>query len=221
MAERDIHVDKSSIEIGRARPKGETDGPRKENSIQKPEIHGKVVAKKPSLAKKIVSAFAGEQVDNVGDYILYDVVIPGVKTLMYDVIIGGVGMALFGDSRPRGNARSSSSRITRYGDKSYVSYDRASYRDDRQYSRVNRRAMHEFDDILMESREEAEDVLSYLSDCITEYGQATVYDFKDCVGIDPNYMDRGFGWRALASARIVRDPRNAGYRFDLPPAQPL
>lgn len=81
------------------------------------------------------------------------------------------------------------------------------------------RARHDFDDILFESRGEAEDVLSYLVDLTIDYGVASVADFYDLSGIESQFTDNKYGWTNLRDACIDR-VRN-GYIIRLPQAKPL
>jgi hypothetical protein len=117
------------------------------------------------------------------------------------------------------NGEKRGSRTRRDGSKSYVSYNNYSSRDrdrrdDRRDISSKNRAHHNFDDIILSSRGEAEEVLSQLVDMTLDYGQATVADLYDLVGITSEYTDRDWGWENLSSASVsrVRD----GYMLNLP-----
>ena len=184
----------------------EKEEPRKLEKV----IKGKVIQKKKSLGKKFVETFINEDIDNVGSYVMYDVLIPAAKNLMVDMFHGSVDM-IFGEQK-RG------SRTRRDRDKSYVSYDRYSDRDkrsDRDRSSVNR-ARHSFDDVILSSRGEAEEVLSTLVDLTIDYGQATVSDLYELVGITGNFTDNKYGWEDLSSASVNRV--REGYALNLPKA---
>jgi hypothetical protein len=81
------------------------------------------------------------------------------------------------------------------------------------------RAKHDFDEVVLESRGEAEEVLSNLVDSIIDYGQATVADFYDLVGIATNFVDGKWGWTDLRNASVSRV--RGGYLINLPRTQPL
>lgn len=178
-------------------------------------IKGTVVTKKKSFFKKAADAFLGEDVPNVGSYILYDVIIPATKSTISDMISGGVDMMFFGESR--------GSRTRRDKGKSYTSYSNYYNRSDPRHDGRDRekrdynsrsRANHNFDDIILDTRGEAEDVLSHLVDLIIDYDQATVADLYDLVGVTTSFTDNKYGWDNLASATVsrVRD----GYLINLP-----
>lgn len=222
MAKRNMEVD-----TGAAGPKVVTmDYPsnshKKEQKVQtevekkvNKVVTGKVVKQKKSLMKKFTEVFIGDDIDSVGAYILYDVLIPAAKSTLSDMVGSGIEMLLFGETK--------GSRTKRDRNKSYVSYssyyDRNDNRrkDDRQDDRSRRnRSMLNFDDIILDQRGEAEEVLSHLVDLTEDYGIATVADLYDLVGITSNFTDNKYGWTNLSSAQIIR-VRN-GYLLSLPKA---
>lgn len=170
---------------------------------------GKVVKQKKSLGKKFAETFLGDNIESVSSYIIYDVIIPAAKNMISDTVSNGIEMLLFGQTR--------GSRTRRDRGKSYVSYSNY-YKDrdrdrDRQISQRNR-ARHNFDDIILESRGEAEEVLSHLVDLTEDYGMASVADLYDLVGVTSNFTDNKYGWDNLSSGRVV--PVRGGYLLELP-----
>lgn len=93
----------------------------------------------------------------------------------------------------------------------------AYYKDDNYL--VPRHIRHDFDEIILESRRKAEEVLSYLMDIIVDYGQVTVSDLYDYIGIQSNFTDEKYGWIDLRGS-IPRRVRG-GYSLDLPKPQLL
>jgi len=202
---------------GNSRKEREERKEKKEEPVKKVNkvIKGSVVTKKKSLGKRISETFLGDDVESVGSYIIHDIIIPATKNTISDMVSGGIEMLMFGETR--------GSRTRRDKGKSYVSYssyygDRRGDKRDRDRGRDDRdsrnRARHNFDDIILESRGEAEEVLSNMVDLIADYDTATVADLYDLVGMTSNYTDRNWGWENLRSASVsrVRD----GYRMDLP-----
>lgn len=185
---------------------------KKEETTKKVEkvVKGSVVQKKKSLGKRMTETFLGDDISSVTSYVIHDVLIPAAKATLSDIVSGGIEMLLFGETK--------GSRTRRDKGKSYVSYSNyyKNDRDDRR-SRVDtsrNRARHNFDDIILESRGEAEEVLSHLVDLTEDYGMASVADLYELVGITSNFTDNKYGWTNLSSASVsrVRD----GYLIDLP-----
>lgn len=61
------------------------------------------------------------------------------------------------------------------------------------------------DDVyILQSREEAEEVLTALHDILEKYGQVTVVDYKELVGVSSSYTENKRGWTDLSDARVER-----------------
>ena len=182
----------------------------------KPIVKGPVVKQKSSFATKFKESFFGEN-DNIGDFVLYDVLVPAFKNTLSDMGFGIVEM-LFG----RGSSRNGgcNNRILRDGGRSYISYNDISRgRDDRREINYGDRARHNFENVVYTSRGEAEDVLSHLVDLIAEYNEATVGAFYELSGIDSSPADYNYGWTNLRDAYTDR-ARN-GYIIRFPQVRPL
>lgn len=186
-------------------------------------VTGAVKRQKRGFGKKIAETFLEDNTRSVGDYVFHDVLIPAAKSMICDIVGWGgfAEMLLFGSVRGGG-----SSRTRQNGRGSFTSYDKAYYgassRDPRdrgrEMSRVGR-ARHDFDEIILETRGEAEDVLSHLVDLTIDYGQATVADLYDLVDITSEFTDNKYGWTDLRNASVSRV--RGGYLINLPRAIPL
>lgn len=211
MAQRDISADvgsgnrkvvKMDLPSNSHRAKRE-DTPEK--SVKK-VVKGGVKKRKKPLGNRLAELFLGEDIDNVGQYVIHDVLIPAAKNAITDMVTGGIEMALYGETRGRHTKRDKG--------RSNVSYNNYYNRGESRQSTRRNKVQHEFDDIVLESRPEAEEVLSHLVDLTVEYGQATVADLYDLVGITSTFADNKWGWESLGASSVhrVRD----GYALKLP-----
>lgn len=175
-------------------------------------VQGKV--KKKNEAKKFMSSLISDEAENLGSYIVTDVLIPGIKDTILDIIIGGAEMIFGGEGRRR--RRSTVDKV------SYINYnDRYKDRDrDRRSSDNVRRSACDFDDIIVDSRGEAEEVFSQLEAMIDTYKVARVSDLYDLVGITGPHTANRYGWTNLRNAEAVR-MRDGGYLLKLPRAIPI
>lgn len=221
MAERPMPVSETypnNSDRAKARIQEEPQRPDKLDKV----THGKVVQKKKSFGRRFAEAFGAREGQGVMDYILYDIIIPATKNMIVDSIQNGAEMMIFGEIQGGRRRRGGydSGRGYRYDRVSYRDDDRRGYgRDRRDDDRGDRRApsgMRDYEDIIFDSKEDAEDVISNLVDLIDAYGQATVADLYDLAGLTPEYTCGNYGWRNLGSARSrhIRD----GYVLDLPRA---
>lgn len=191
----------------RERKPREPDEPPREKIIS-----GTVRRKRRGVGSRIREALTGEDGRTVGGYIVWDILIPAARDMLYDIINGGAHRALYGNdgypSRGGGSGRGSSPIF------SYNSLSKPD-RYDRPRAISNRRALHNFDDIIFETRAEAEDILGALVDQTVEYQYATVADFYGFCGQMCSYTDRDWGWESLRDARISGD-RRRGYTIIFP-----
>jgi hypothetical protein len=81
------------------------------------------------------------------------------------------------------------------------------------------RAKHNFDEIVLNSRVEAEEVIDRLYDVVSRYESASVADLYELVGLSSTHTDHKWGWTDIRGAGVqrVRD----GYLLDLPSPEPL
>jgi hypothetical protein len=112
----------------------------------------------------------------------------------------------------------------RAGGGGYTNYSRMASRvpgasDPRPPISRQQRAQHDFSDIIIQSRAEAEDVLDGLRNLIHQYEVASVSDFYGLVGLTGEFTDDKWGWYDLRSAsiRAIR----GGYVLMLPRTQPI
>lgn len=192
---------------------------------------GKVIVKKAGPGKRFRAIFVGEGgFRGVATHVLWEVIIPGAKDLLYDSGQEYLGRSLGIDTR--GGARRGGGPIN-YNNiastlASRVNYNRPGFmtdpRDRQQQAQPAPKAGHPgrnitlgnvtIDDIICASRIEADDVISRMYNLIERYGRVTVADLFDLVGVTGEYTDENFGWVDLTGARPHRSGQ--GYRLDLP-----
>ena len=193
--------------------KAEQAAKRNEQSEKKIEkvVSGTAKTKKKSEMSKIKDIFISEDTSNVKSYLLMDILIPAIKKAVLDIVTTGADMILYGDEG--GNRRRAPSER--------VSYRRYyEQRDDRSIDRVRTRTGYSYDDIIVDNRGEAEEVLSRMDELIDQYGVVSVGDLYDLVGLTGTYTDQKYGWTNIRTAKPGR-LRDGGYVLKLPKALPI
>ena len=150
--------------------------------------------KRPASKRIRDSILPKEDRQAIGDYIIFDVVIPAVKNTISDVVKDAIDMFLFPNDS--GRRRSSRSGYTDYA-KPSSKYSRS--RDDDEYERrERRRSAKNIDDILFSSHARADAVYNALLDYIDEYGHARVSDLFEEAGVTvPDWTYDSYGWEQL------------------------
>ena len=189
--------------------KGNRPAPEEKKKVEK-VVRGTVKTKKKNELRKFADIFISEDIHTVGNFILTDVVVPTVKKVIVDIITEGANMIFFGD-RGRGSRSNSNS--------SYISYSRFSDGRNQSSNTSSYRSGYSHDDIVLETRGEAEEVLLRMDELIDTYGMASVADLYDLVGKSCHYTDHKYGWTNLRNAEPIRV--RDGYMLKLPKAGPI
>lgn len=177
--------------------------------------------KRRSLGKQFKEVFIVGSIGAASRFVVMDVVLPMARDLVYEAISEGFQKLIFGESRRyRGTTRPQA------GDYGYVAYNR--YSPTSPPSRLSSpqraisrqaRAMHDFDEIVLDSRVEAEQVLEELYEVVSRYESASVADLYQLVGLASTHTDNKWGWTDLHGAGVSRV--RGGYLLDLPDPEPL
>lgn len=188
---------------------------REDRSVEK-VVTGSVSRREKPLTRKVADNLISEEAPTVGSYILFDVMIPAVKSMLSDMISEGSDRILFG-----AGSRRSSGRRGQPTRADYISYNRASDRPERGGREMSHagRASHDFGEIIFDTRGDAEIVLERMSDLISDYGMATVSDLYDFCGMTGEYTDDRWGWTSSRAFVVVRT--RGGYILDLPKPSPI
>lgn len=186
-------------------------------------ITGTVNRRKKPLGQRFFETFVGGDASSVWSYVLGEVLIPAAKDVISDAITQGIDRMLFGDSRPGGyrrNSRSSSGYVN-YNRYSPPSSNWGSNRDRPRNHDISRRARasHDFDEIILATRPEAEKVLDRLFDLISNYEFASVADLYELVGLTGSHVDDNWGWTDLRGSTVRR--YRDGYLLNLPKTEYL
>jgi hypothetical protein len=172
-------------------------------------VSGKVTKKKNEI-RKMKDVFISEDAGNVKSYIVMDVLIPAIKNTILDIIIDSAKMVFGGGSRDKGRSVVDKVSYRNY----YTSRD-----DNRRPSTINSYSRFDYDDLVFESRGEAEAVIMQMDAMIEKYGYVTVGDLYDMVEMSAPYTANKYGWTSVANAKAV--PIRGGYILKLPKAAPI
>ena len=185
-----------------------------ENSEKKkiePVVKSGAKLRKKNELQKVAGSLISEDAKSVKSYILMDVLVPAIKDAIEDIVTNGIRMLLRGDTSARRSGPS--------GGISHISYNKAYDRRDR--SSLDRpRGVMDFDDLILPTRYEAEEVLRSLDDLIETYRIVSVADMYEAAGIrDFEYTARNYGWKDIRRAEVVH-VRN-GYWLKMPNVSPI
>lgn len=175
-------------------------------------ITGTAKTRKKGEMQKFADVFIAEDANNVKSYILMEVIIPAVKKAISDIVTTGIDMILYGEA----------GRSKRNGSTPKVSY-RQYYNQNSDPVRAgsaNSRRSIDYDDILFDTRGDAETVLDAMQDIIGQHGTVSIADLYELAHVpNDNFTLNRYGWANLNGAQAVRV--RDGYILKLPRAVPL
>ena len=151
-----------------------------------------------SILKSLIPKIDPTEMKN---HILMDLVIPTIKKSISDTI----ETLLYPGKSPQ-------------MDTSKAPYDSYYSRkqEERKYVRQPiRPAVYATDDIVLQTRGQALNVLSSMESIIDTYDCVCVANLLELVGLDSQYTDNNYGWLDLSDASVVQTKRG-GYLLDLP-----
>lgn len=173
---------------------------------------GMVKPKKKTEMQKFANVFVSEDVNNVKSYIVMDVLVPAIKKAISDIVTNGIDMILYGEAgRSKKNSSASKVSYQKY-------YDGGSPKKD--YAAQKSRTSYEYNELLFETRGDAESVLDAMNEIIAQYDVVSVADLYDLADVpNDNYAANKYGWSDIGGCRAVRVPE--GYVLKLPKPTPL
>ncbi len=178
----------------------------------KPVINrDRLVSTKKPLGKRISDTFLTEDTADIKNYIIRDVIIPGIKNVILDFI----SMLFFGETCFDG--RRNSRRIDRHERIDYRSHYRINsgrrsrdYDDNDYYDSDNK---VDFRNIIVRDREDAEIIVSNMRSRIRDEGAASIANLLDYIDVVGRYTDNNWGWdneRDIGIRRVA-----SGYLIDV------
>lgn len=185
---------------------------------------GKVVARPKSLGSRFKGIFFTGDFRNSRDFVFSDVLLPALRNMAADAVSKGFEKLIYGDRMDTRRGRPtpygySAPRTSYNRPTSYQASRGVNLPDQTPYRQAPPQRRKGAGEIILVSREEAENVLERLSDIVDKYEMASVADLYDLIGLPSQYTDNKWGWHNVANSDI-RQIRE-GYLLELPPEEPL
>lgn len=183
-------------------------------------VTGTAVKRKKSLFMRFSDTFLdGASFQDIMVNVVKDIAIPAAKDLIYDSFTTGLHKTLHGDEAPPSRSRRGSSSTRRDGP--YTPYSRSNRgrRDDPRDRDRERsgsyRPMRDWEDVVVDTRAEADAVIDEMYKALRKFHQVTVLDLYDMVDMNSSFTDEMWGWRDLEDAHPRRLP-GGQYMIALP-----
>lgn len=190
-----------------------SDKERQEASMQSEKkveavVVGTAKTRKKGELQKFVNEFVPENFSIIKSDILRNIIVPSLKKAVSDIVKVGIDMILYDGKQTQSSKVSYRNYYDRDNDKV------------RAGSSINRFNNLDYDDILFETRGDAETVLDAMNDIISQYGIVTISDLYDLARVpNDNFTLNRYGWSSISGACAIRV--RDGYILKLPRAIPI
>jgi hypothetical protein len=182
--------------------------------IQKVVV-GEVVVKKKPFGQRIKDTFVAADFSSVARYVVTEVLIPAARNMIVDASTKGIERMMYGERHGR----------PRYSAGSRSVYQSSPLRTDYRHpatrppSQLGHRARLGRNDFILETREEASEVLEKMNDILEMYEMVSIGDLHELLGLPTSHVDQKWGWTTLTnvSIRQIRE----GFLLELPPEEPI
>lgn len=167
-------------------------------------VSGNAKVKRKNDLLKFADIFIQEDIENIKNYIIQDVLIPNIKRTISE----SINMLLYGEFSVK--------------EKNSVTNYRKFYEKNERKSNVNiakAKNRYEFNNIIFDTRSDAEEVLSEMRLAIKAYDFVSVFDMYDFSGLQTDHIDTKYGWADLQDAMVTYTME--GYIIKLPRPLPL
>lgn len=182
-------------------------------------VEGEVIRRRKPLGKRVRETFLGGDGPTMWEYVVADILVPGIRDIFADAATGGIERILYGESRssyrrPGARFGGPPGRVDYRGFASPPVGSRVTREEPRQTLSRRARASHDFEEIIIPSRTEAEAVLEGLFAFLDQYGEVNVSTLYELVGISSNFTEDRWGWTDLRGSRV--EHTRHGYLLNLP-----
>lgn len=186
-----------------------------EITVEQPKKEIKKIASAKPKKKSKFENFFGNDMKTIIDYIGKEVIIPAAKKMLVDAGCDAISMLFYGDTSH------SAKRPSNYGYSSGVgvNYTRFSSTRGESIRPTARYSNVVCDDIILQSKDEANMVIDSLCEVIETYGWVSVADMHEMVGMPVGYTEHKYGWNSLRTADIIAV--REGYMIRFPAPRPL
>jgi len=180
-------------------------------SIEAPKLKAKI--EKKSIFSRLANEFIAVDAPTFVDHIIFNVVAPKIKSLIWESANDAVSTLLYGNNAPKVSSQPSIS-----GNRgSFVAY--TDYAKPRTPAPTYDRSAMDIDGILFETSGDANEFVTYLYEILERSGRVTVNEMYDSIGqVCPPNSER-WGWTDLSSTKTMRTAK--GFVVKLPRTKPL
>lgn len=188
--------------------------------------------RKKGLMERLVVGFLGpDGLPGIGAYLNEEIILPSLKNILVDSVVSGINMAVFGERGASSGFGRPTQSTGNYGYKPERDYSTRTSRytsrqpapTRRDVSRVEpiRASRYGVDDYPIPSRQDANYVLTALTEHADKYDAVSVADYYDMITVPSVHTDHNYGWTFdnILKATVAPIRGGGGYSINFPPVE--
>lgn len=189
-----------------------------EEKVVRKVVAGPAIRRKKTIFSRLRALIVPDG-KTLYESVFQDVLGPALREMVLDAIIRGAETAVYGE--PRTGSRRGGTHRAPVGASRHIPYNQYTASPTPRETRIPARGRtHDFGQIELNTRAEAEEIVAQMDEIIDRYGHTSVRDLNEMVGLESEYTDEKWGWRDLRGAD-VRRLRNGSYVLELPRPEAL
>jgi hypothetical protein len=187
----------------------------------KPVTTAETRRRKHGLGRKFKNTFIAGTGRDALSYMVEDHIVPEIRDMLVNALQGGIERLFNGDRATRPRPGRSSWMNNNTGHVNYQGMSTSSVSSAPKSMSSKARARHAFDELIIPSKSEANDVLDRMYDILSRQGNVSVADLYALTGVRAEHTDMKWGWTSLHGSRAVHVNKLGGYLLDLPEPEEL
>lgn len=187
----------------------------------KPVTTAETVRRKHGLGRKFKDTFISGSGKDAVAYMVEDHLVPEIKAMVVNALQDGIERLFNGDRNGRPRPGRSSWMNSNVGHVNYQGMSTTSKPSTPKSVSSKARARHAFDEVVIPTKHEANEVLDQMYDILSRQGEVSVADLYALTGIRAEHTDMKWGWTTLRGSRSVEVRKLGGYLLDLPEPEEL
>lgn len=184
-------------------------------------VTGEVVVKKRTISSRFKGIFLGGDFATAAEYVVAEVLLPAIRTLLVESVSRGADRLIYGDSGPRRTMGrpNYSPRVQYHNPAAARSAVTRTYLPDQRPIERWTPGRKTFEDVIVASKSDADTVVESLINVVDMYEVVSLSDLNELLGLPVSHIDHKWGWTNLATIE-VRQVRE-GWQIAFPPLEEI
>lgn len=210
-----MNEERNSLQMGQNYPSNSNVSKQKREEEHIVIAQGRVAEKKTGIGAMLKESFLAGDARQAREHVFKHIFAPDLRAMLFNGIVAFISVMVFGEDR--------SKRITGSSNPYYTST--LNFNSNTNYTAYSakgrnvpdeKRAMHEFNNVVFDTEDEARRIYEFLVDWCKRYDTVSVYKYYEAAKVQNDYTLKDWGWDDLRERDIKVIEFDGGFMPDLP-----